>query len=357
MMWMMRAPKELNFRKITLLFFCTLLLGLPTYGKDPICALYPISEESPSGQKFGYIDCKGKTVVKPEFATASDFDEGVGLVLRHIKKEGVVTEFQTGIIDLRGQIIFLPSTVIYFGFSEGLALARSGKKYAFIDRRGRLRIRIPDRVVLDEAAPLHGSFINGFAYLNGPRDKIRVSRSGVFTRCRRIRDGCAIPGETQVLDTPSGYALIDGGGKYLLKPQEHRIYSTDDLYRLELPENKWKYLNAQGRLVFEVTYEYSGFFSEGLAIVKDHNKWGYIDKKGKIVIPIQFEEAQNFEEGLAPVRLNGKYGFIDKKGTFTIPAAYDGVIKPFNYGLAYVQDDKNIGYIDKRGNWIWKKPL
>lgn len=72
----------------------------------------------------------------------------------------------------------------------------------------------------------------------------------------------------------------------------------------------WVYRNISN---FNFTYDDANNFSEGLARVRLNNKYGFIDKQGKVIIPIKYDYVDTFSEGLARVELNEKYGFIDKQ--------------------------------------------
>ncbi|MBF7048142.1 WG repeat-containing protein, partial [Campylobacter volucris] len=62
---------------------------------------------------------------------------------------------------------------------------------------------------------------------------------------------------------------------------------------------------------------------QGMAAVEIDNKWGFIDKNGKLIIEAKYDNAYDFSEGLARVELNGKWGFINKKGEIAIDTKYN----------------------------------
>ncbi len=62
----------------------------------------------------------------------------------------------------------------------------------------------------------------------------------------------------------------------------------------------------------EPKYQEQFLFWDGLAYVKFNNKYGYINHEGKIVIPIIYDKADNFYDGKAKVVLNGKSLTIDR---------------------------------------------
>ena len=73
-----------------------------------------------------------------------------------------------------------------------------------------------------------------------------------------------------------------------------------------------------------VEYQYLDDLGEnGLALAQKDNKWGYIDKDGRTVIDFIYDGASSFSEnGLAAVFTGGKYGYIDKNGKKVIPFEY-----------------------------------
>ena len=65
--------------------------------------------------------------------------------------------------------------------------------------------------------------------------------------------------------------------------------------------------------------------SEGLARVEMNNKWGYINKDGKVVIGLQFNDAGDFREGLARVKTGYGWGYINKEGEVVIGLQFNDV--------------------------------
>jgi hypothetical protein len=58
-------------------------------------------------------------------------------------------------------------------------------------------------------------------------------------------------------------------------------------------------------------------------------KWGFVDKNGNIVINPTFDYVYNFSEGIAAVKIGDKYGFIDTAGVLIVPCEYDEVKSHF----------------------------
>lgn len=58
--------------------------------------------------------------------------------------------------------------------------------------------------------------------------------------------------------------------------------------------------------------------NNGLIAFKNNNKWGFVNEEGKVVIEPQYDNAKSFSYGLAAVYSKGKWGFIDKNNEVVI---------------------------------------
>jgi WG containing repeat len=89
--------------------------------------------------KWGYLNTKGELVIKPQFAGAGLFSEGltrVVIIENGLKKEKIINK--------SGQVVFTPnSKKIIGGFSEGLlSFQPKGKnRYGFVNKKGEVVIR------------------------------------------------------------------------------------------------------------------------------------------------------------------------------------------------------------------------
>jgi hypothetical protein len=109
-------------------------------------------------------------------------------------------------------------------------------------------------------------------------------------------------------------------------------------------------VNGQGSLLFQVTAEHLGVFSEGLAPIRQGGKWGLVDKAGKLVLApvLEAEYVSAPAEGMLRFRQNSKYGFADIKGNIAVAAKYD-YAENFSEGLAAVTIERKSGFIEKAG--------
>jgi hypothetical protein len=69
-------------------------------------------------------------------------------------------------------------------------------------------------------------------------------------------------------------------------------------------------------------YDHVWNFKEGYSIVRN-NKWGYINREGKEVVKPIYDFVDNFQNDFARVRKDDKYGYINKQGIEVIPLIYD----------------------------------
>ena len=97
---------------------------------------------------------------------------------------------------------------------------------------------------------------------------------------------------------------------------EEDIYFED----YESPREKWGYINPDGKLIINASFDDCRDFKDGLAMANYKGKWGYIDKSGKTIIDHKYRSVHEFSDGLAKVQnFAKKYGFIDRSGNELIP--------------------------------------
>jgi hypothetical protein len=156
--------------------------------------------------------------------------------------------------------------------------------------------------------------------------------------------------------------FIDRDGKIVIEPTFEKAYPfTDGLAAVE-KQGRWGFIDTTGRVVIEPQFVMVGLFSDGLASFKKtrcSDPWGYIDKRGEWVILPRFKYANDFSEGLAGVSLREEgWGFIDRSGREVIPAKFSWVYGGFRHGVAKVTLDRKGGYINKKGEcWGGKNCL
>jgi hypothetical protein len=266
--------------------------------------------------KWGYVDKQCKLVIKPQFAGASRFSEGLAAV--QMVKAGRV-----GLIDEKGAVVVPPQFDLVDPFSEGYAAVFINHKWGFIDRTG--KIAIPP----------------------------------TFDAALAFNDGAAVIG--QMFNNGMAYSYINPNGEPLLDPATKFIIAQpfgEGLAPVRLLGSNIRFIDKSGKTVIPPQFLGSAQFHDGLAPVWVHAnegmRWGFIGRDGKMAITARFAAANPFFEGMAAVQvLSGKWGYVNTKGSQVIPPKFD-MVGPFFNGMAQVgiEDSTKIGYIDPSGKYV-----
>jgi hypothetical protein len=227
------------------------------------------------GDKWGYLDNNGKTVIEPKFEQAWGFSEGLGRI-----KVGE----KFGYIDSTGKVVIEPQFEWAREFSEGVAFVGRGKflfdwKWGCIDKSGKMLIDYDFNDV--------DKFSEGLA---------AAANSSMFKEDR--------------------WGYIDKTGGWVIRPSFYDAKEFSEGFASVaiggLMTKKWGYITKDAQVVIKPQFDDAFSFSEDLAKIKVGNKFGFIDKTGKIIIKPQFDNAEQFIAGWARVEVDGDVGYIDK---------------------------------------------
>ena len=185
--------------------------------------------------RYGFADPKtGRIVIAPKYSNACSFSEGVAAVTRSHANEEVEKWF---FIDRDEHIVIEGPFQCAGSFHQGLCPIQKGDKYGYIDHSGRIVIACQYERAFDFAENL------------------------------------------------APVAVDKGNG-----------------------ELKYGYINKQGNQVIDFKYQYADTHHEGLATIQLNNRWGYIDTEGRMIIAPQYASALDFENGHAIVTTRGLFG-------------------------------------------------
>ena len=125
------------------------------------------------------------------------------------------------------------------------------------------------------------------------------------------------------------------------------------LYPVKNNEDKWGYINSEGKVIIDFIYDHAGFFVDGTAVVDLNGRYGLIDLNGKTVKHPQYDYMGNFSEGLAHIAQYDSdtvsHGFIKKNGTAFFRDYFNNNTGDFHDGLAVFEKDLSFGYVDTNG--------
>lgn len=317
-------------------------------------------------EKCGYINNKGKIVIKPQFDEADKFSEGLARVQIGLK---------SGFIDSTGKFVIQPIYTFAFSFSEGLAVVGKDmeSRWFYVDHKGNMVIE-PDHKFIwlgpfknglaQYSTNVGGNTIDTYDARTGFIDKSgKIVIEPKFTNAENFSEGLAIVADDKPNKNNQSYfnkkTFIDIKGNVITPFFDRAESFSEGLAAIEI-NNRWGFIDKSGNIVISPQFDsVSREFSEGIAFVNcDINKTAAIDKRGKYITECIFDETWGFSEGLAPVQVeNKKWGFIDSKGNFVIKPQFDHAQSFYN-GLAEVRIKKDgwyyMGFVNQKGKFIFK---
>ena len=136
--------------------------------------------------------------------------------------------------------------------------------------------------------------------------------------------GCFYNGKAAVKNNGVWYLINTKGEKVGdeykdIVLSETGSYMSNDVMIASTKEGTYTIYNNKLEEKANVTCSEIGKTSNnGLIAFKNNNKWGFVNEEGKIVIEPQYDNAKSFSYGLAAVYSKGKWGFIDKNNEVVI---------------------------------------
>ena len=112
--------------------------------------------------------------------------------------------------------------------------------------------------------------------------------------------------------------------------------------------NKWGFINDDGKEMIKPEFDEVLLFSEGLAAAEKDGKYGFINKAGKVIIQFAYDDAESFRNNAVIVKKNEKSGLIGRNGEELIPIVYDDLSDISDGIYIAVQNDKSA-YISRTG--------
>jgi gliding motility-associated-like protein len=122
-------------------------------------------------------------------------------------------------------------------------------------------------------------------------------------------------------------------------------------YASILQNNKFSFVNQEGKLIGTAEYDGVRNFSNHLAAGKKNNQWGFINEKGKIVIPIEYDIIYDFKDDITAGYKNNQWLLINKKGV-TIKILDIDVFWGFENGIARITKQGRTGIMNLNGEII-----
>jgi hypothetical protein len=267
----------------------------PQYGQArPFANGFAAASTSREGWgNWGYLDSLGNPITEFEFISASDFEGGCAVVGMYDEKTG---EKRYGAIDEQGDKIIPVEFDGVWMFMRSVFIVAKGEMLGVYDLDGKRSIPHKYHSLLffgDKYGPDH-------IFAHNKKDKIGV---------------------------------IGPDGKKITKFEYDDCQWNSVLLALWVTKNgKMGIINKGGEVLLPVKYDSISFIErDGALMAKQHGKWGFIEQnllefldptkqvrpssfKYKPITEFKYDSVRPFSDGLAEVYLNGKPGYINKYG-------------------------------------------
>ncbi len=191
------------------------------------------------GEKWGFVDKKGKTVIEPQFSGVSYFSGGLC---------GVMNSNNTwGYINTKGKVVINYLYQNVYPFKGDKAKVAAYGKFGVIDKKGKY-VLAPKYADVD---------LDGEGYL--------------------AKDG-------------KKWGWFNEGGEETISVQFADAYPfLGNKFAPVMVEEKWGFIDGSGKFVIAPQFEFAFGFDGGMALVEAAGKYGFIDEAGQFVINPDYE--------------------------------------------------------------------
>ena len=294
------------------------------------------------GNKYGFINEKGKLVIEPQFDDAYLlFGDGV-CYARIGDRQGLIKTNGAFIVELDKTIAWI------YQFRNGVA--------DFVNKKGRQGIISKSGEIL--LPPIYKNIFNdegkGFIVVDTLGNHGYVNNEGRFILpCKYDYVGGMQDG-MMVVATSTKWGYVDSTGIWVFNPiyDDARAFA-EGLGLARVKKNgKWKFINKEGEQIDHFIYdEILTGFSCNRAFVKHNNQIEMIDSHGQVISVIDADNISGFSDGYATFCKNRKYGKIDTAGIVIIKPTFERLSDTSN-GLCFFWKNNKKGIVDSIGNII-----
>jgi hypothetical protein len=324
--------------------------------------------------KYGVFNQSGKTLLDPEYDSIILKPHVYQVLMHHMGKTGwhlldihgkQITRQSYDIISESGHIeMYRVKKDSYWGL-----LSQSGKELVFckydsiecmVD--GRMKVHFfGEQGILNEKGDwdvlpqkLEIDMLSGDRYVQ--RSEYGSSLTTFSNQKIFSTDAWLFPhGEMFLEKARDGkYGLFDKQGKRILPSIYDEISPLyeDSIYYVK-SNHKYSFVSKNGKVLNTLDGRFREIFpmTEQFIGVRIDDKYGFVDVNGKLRIANRYEGIGKFENGYAPVKILGKWGYVDKREVLQVQPKYDTVFG-FNEKLCVVVQNGKYGIINKKGDLI-----
>ncbi|WP_332634131.1 WG repeat-containing protein [Halalkalibacter flavus] len=314
--------------------------------------LLPAFINTKEGKRWGYINTSGQFIIQPQYEEADDFQQN-GLAIAR-------TSGKAGMIDQTGQFVIPPKYDSILPFTEGLAVVIDDDRYKVINEAGQVLTKRGYGLIMpyqDQRAVFADT--SNVRFLYGYLDERGNERIPLqFETANDFKDGKAL-----VKTNENEHALINRNGETLQTyPYSFMMSYSEGLIAFSKTfQDKWGYVDEQGRIVIQPQYTYASPFRDGRAVINMaegiENKYGLIDKNATLLIPPAYNDMTQLGEQRVAVGMardperpfaGSRYGVATTAGGILSDFLYDSVGE-YQKGLSSVTAGQTTFFIDRSG--------
>lgn len=302
-----------------------------------------------SGNKWGFVNTKGKFEINPQFSSACSFTDGLA------KVRSLGNNPKYGYIDKEGKYIINPIYTSATAFSDGIAcVTTKNSEPIYIDTEGKQLFSIKEALSAYTFTDGLGVFSENVVSENGKDEKLFgfVDKTGHKVIPAQFYDvepfNC---GMAAVMNSDNLWGFINKEGRIVINFQFEKTELFSEDKAVVFNGENWGVINIEGKYIINPIYEKLSMFKDNKAIYIKDGKRGFIDDDGNIIIEAQFDKAKLFNSGFACVKVNGMWGYIDDEGKYIINPQFKEASSFFG-DIAFVKSGDKYGIIDKEGMFV-----
>lgn len=281
-----------------------------------------------------YDRVKGKYVERAcAFERIYDFTQEYAVYVQDGKK---------GLIDQDGKVVIeaVYDEIAYNGKDKGDIAVRDGKDCFFINQQG-YKTKMPEETYAAVSALSQSRIVAKKDGKYGYLDKnFNAKTEFIYEDATPFYEGVA------AVKQGEKWALIDRKGELVtdflfeeVSRNSRGICSINKMIAVRQGKDFF-FINEKGERLSEQTYEeVKTFEGDDMCAVRMKGKWGFVDKNGNLNIECSYEDAKPFTNGYAAVKKNGIWGYIDKNNNMTIQPVFDDAGLMTQDGVAPVCHD------------------
>ena len=226
---------------------------------------------------YGFIDSKGKIIIKPIYSFAHDFYTDLAEVRKYLDDEddsfyGVIDKEGSVVIPFQYDDITIHELVNY----DSLNMLITAKKY---DKWG---------IIYLGGTPFNPVVMNAMAQndftFDFEEDILEEFKSNLKENQFKPLQSFYISETNDEKEIKRLWGFRDNFNEdeVIIEPAYENLYPFDNSYCIANKNEKWGIINLKGEIVVDFIYDYiSPTLSEGYIVVKRANKYFYLNENGK----------------------------------------------------------------------------